>query len=70
MSLKRMGNSGTVRASFTLDTETLAAGERYSVSVGVWENGARRFNVSSFDLASRAGAWLEARDTVRVEFEG
>ena len=35
----------------------------------MWENGARRFNVSAFDLASRSGAWLEARDTVRVEFE-
>ena len=40
------------------------------MSVGVWEKGVKRFSVSGFDLGSRSGAWLEARDTVRVEFEG
>jgi hypothetical protein len=64
VSFKSMGNSGKVRAFFTLDTETLSAGTTYSVSVGIWENGFQRFNVSAFDLGSRSGAWLEARDTV------
>ncbi|KAJ1467726.1 hypothetical protein T484DRAFT_1857865, partial [Baffinella frigidus] len=58
-----MGDSGKVRASFTLDAASLLVGTSYPVSIGVYENGVSRFNVSAFDLKSRTGAWLEARDT-------
>ena len=64
MAFTSMGNSGKVRALFTLDASTLEAGTTYSVSVGVWENGSKQFSVSAFDLGARSGAWLEARDTV------
>ncbi|KAJ1467567.1 hypothetical protein T484DRAFT_2027404, partial [Baffinella frigidus] len=57
MSFKRMGDSGKVVASFTLDTSTLSVDTMYSVHVGVYENGVSRFNVSAFDLGARTGAW-------------
>ena len=55
VSFSRMGNSGKVRATFTLDASTLSVDTWYSVSVGIYEKGVKRFRVSAFDLASRTG---------------
>ena len=56
VSFRSLGNSGKVRASFTLDASTLSVETAwYSVSVGVYLNGEKRFSVSGFDLGSHTG---------------
>jgi len=52
-----------VVATFSLDPSSLTAGRSYSVGVCVLFEGVCAHNVSSFDIPTRSGAWLEARDT-------
>ena len=53
MSFSSLGT--TTSAHFALNTSMLEPRTKYSVSVGVYEGGMKRFSVSAFDLASRTG---------------